>query len=182
MAPDGSRLYAGGAFATVDGGDHRRLVALDPTSGNPITAFDADVSGGSVRSIVARGNDLYLGGNFATVEGSTRTRLARVDAASGAVDPGWAPVAAGGSVFTLEIPTDGSRVYVGGRFDSIGGEPGMTGSPAAIAAVRALTLSPTFDNTEAGGPTKAMPASVTASAKSARSERNPYPGWIASAP
>ncbi len=33
-----------------------------------------------------------------------------------------------------------------------------------------------------GGPTHASPASSTARAKASRSERNPYPGWTASAP
>ncbi len=33
-----------------------------------------------------------------------------------------------------------------------------------------------------GGPTKTSPASSTARANAARSDRKPYPGWIASAP
>lgn len=131
VAPDGSRLYAGGSFTTVDGGDHRRLAALDPGTGRPVAGFDADVSGGSVRSVVARGGDLYLGGSFSSVEGVARQRLARLRASDGAVDQAWAPSARDGQVLTLEVPTDGSRVYVGGRFQSIGGR----GDTAELAAL-----------------------------------------------
>ena len=49
----------------------------------------------------------------------------------------------------------------------------MIGSPAATAAARALTLSPTLESTLSGGPTKIMPAASTAAAKSARSDRKP---------
>jgi len=35
---------------------------------------------------------------------------------------------------------------------------------------------------DAGGPTNVSPAASTADANAAFSDRNPYPGWIASAP
>ena len=124
VAPDGSRLYAAGAFTKVDGGNHRRVAALDPVTGDPVAGFDADTGGGSVRSIVAWADDLYIGGNFGWVEAETRMRLARLDATTGAVDLAWAPTAQTDAVLTLEIPSDGSRVYAGGRFGSVNGQPG----------------------------------------------------------
>jgi len=42
------------------------------------------------------------------------------------------------------------------------------------------TLSPILAITAAGGPINLIPALTQASAKSDLSERNPYPGWIAS--
>ena len=124
VAPDGSRLYAAGAFTKVDGGNHRRVAALDPVDGDPLTDFSANTGGGSVRSIVVWGDDLYIGGNFGWVETETRLRLARLDALTGAVDPAWAPTAQVDAVLTMEIPSDGSRIYAGGRFDSVNGRPG----------------------------------------------------------
>ena len=61
-------------------------------------------------------------------------------------------------------------------------DEGRTASPAALAAARAASLSPMVSITSGVGPTQARPASVTARAKAAFSDRNPYPGWTASAP
>jgi hypothetical protein len=47
---------------------------------------------------------------------------------------------------------------------------------------RAVVFTPMASMDAAGGPMKVMPAASTARASSAFSERNPYPGWIASAP
>ena len=60
--------------------------------------------------------------------------------------------------------------------------PGTIGTPAADAPRRAASLSPSAAIDSLPGPTKASPASSTGRANSARSARNPYPGWIASAP
>src|SRR5262249_28285329 len=54
--------------------------------------------------------------------------------------------------------------------------PGTTGAPAVSAATRALVLVPIIRIEEAGGPTRTSPARSIASAKSAFSERKPYPG------
>ena len=50
---------------------------------------------------------------------------------------------------------------------------GITGTPAAIATLRALALSPSIRIVSAFGPMKAMPASVQASTKSGFSESSP---------
>ena len=48
--------------------------------------------------------------------------------------------------------------------------------PASIAASLASTLSPILLTTSAVGPTNRIPASFTEEAKSALSDRKPYPG------
>ena len=58
------------------------------------------------------------------------------------------------------------------------GVPGTIGMPLASAARRAAALSPIISIACGGGPTNVSPASPTASAKWARSDRKPYPGWI----
>ena len=50
---------------------------------------------------------------------------------------------------------------------------GMTGTPAAIATLRADALSPSMRMVSAFGPMKVMPASVQASTKSGFSESRP---------
>ena len=47
---------------------------------------------------------------------------------------------------------------------------------------RAVVFAPIASIDSAVGPMNVMPAASTARASSARSEKNPYPGWIASAP
>jgi len=54
--------------------------------------------------------------------------------------------------------------------------------PASMAASLASTLSPIRRTTSGDGPINRIPASITAWAKSDRSDRNPYPGWMASTP
>jgi hypothetical protein len=46
----------------------------------------------------------------------------------------------------------------------------------------ARALSPIASIADAGGPTNTIPAAAQARANSAFSDKNPYPGWIASAP
>ena len=51
--------------------------------------------------------------------------------------------------------------------------PATNGAPAADAILRAETLSPSARIAAGGGPIQIKPALITASAKSAFSERNP---------
>ncbi|HYF46402.1 MAG TPA: fibronectin type III domain-containing protein, partial [Acidimicrobiales bacterium] len=136
-SPDGSRLYLGGGFTSVNGATRNRIVALDPTSGALVPGFTPVVGGGSVRSLVLRSGILYAGGNFTTASGQTRTGLAAFDTTgSGVPLAGWAPVANGtGGVLTLEASPDGSRLYAGGRFNDVDGQP----STAYLAALDRAT-------------------------------------------
>ncbi len=59
---------------------------------------------------------------------------------------------------------------------------GSTGTPAASAAPRAAVLWPSNPSTAGSGPTNVRPPAAHASANSAFSLRNPYPGWMRSAP
>src|SRR5688572_3484705 len=62
------------------------------------------------------------------------------------------------------------------------GVPGTIGTPTAVIALRAAALSPMTRICSAVGPMKVMFEASQISANSAFSARNPYPGWIASAP
>jgi hypothetical protein len=61
-------------------------------------------------------------------------------------------------------------------------KPGSTGTPASAISALASILEPIAATAPAGGPTQVSPASATARAKAAFSDRKPYPGWTASAP
>jgi hypothetical protein len=71
------------------------------------------------------------------------------------------------------------RKFSSGAAPSGPSEPGTQGTPAAFMTLMADTLSPIIRIVSALGPTKMKPLFSTRSAKSAFSERNPYPGCIA---
>jgi hypothetical protein len=117
-SPDGTRVYVGGEFTTVDGQARSRLAAFDTATGKLVAGFAPKVSN-KVRAIAATNNWVFVGGNFFNVNGSSRTRLAAVRATDGALGP-WKPTADDDEVFALAI--SGSRVIVGGRFQKLNGQ------------------------------------------------------------
>jgi hypothetical protein len=118
-SPDGSRIYAGGDFTTVDGQPRARLAAFDTATG-ALLAWAPRVQFGGVRGIAVYGNTVYFGGSFSAVAGQPRTRLAAVTADTGALRP-WAPTA-DATVFRVAAAVDGSRVIVGGYFTNLNGQ------------------------------------------------------------
>ena len=66
--------------------------------------------------------------------------------------------------------------------DADGADDASAGRPAVRAAAMALALLPVNSRTPALGPTNVMPAAAHAAASWGFSERNPYPGYTASAP
>ena len=65
-SPDGSRIYVGGSFTTVNGAKVWRVAALNAATGALIPGF-APKMDASVRAIVAMGDRVYLGGVFSAV-------------------------------------------------------------------------------------------------------------------
>ena len=124
-SPDGSRVYVGGDFTTVDGVARNHIVAFDTTTGAVVTNFRASVSG-QVLAISATDTTVYVGGNFFSANGSTRRRLAAFNASAAttaaAILP-WAPKADDNKVSSMVVSPDKSRVIVGGSFTTINGAP-----------------------------------------------------------
>ena len=75
-------------------------------------------------------------------------------------------------------PYSSVNAFTSSNFSTGPSVPGTTGTLHFIAKVRAETLSPRELIVSAVGPTNMRPAASTARAKSAFSERKPYPGWI----
>ncbi len=117
-APDGSRIYIGGNFTSIDGINRYRIAALDPTTGAVITSFNAGLDY-RVNDIAATATAVYVVGAFSQVGSEPRVRMAAFAPSNGAL-LAWAP-SADREVHTVVVSTDGSRVFVGGKFLNISG-------------------------------------------------------------
>ncbi|RFA14645.1 cell surface protein [Subtercola boreus] len=118
-SPDGTRLYVGGAFTTVNGVNRYRVTALDPSTGAVVTSW-APGTNSTVSAIVATPTAVYLGGTFSSIGKDVRNKVGAVTASNG-TNLAWDPNAAGGDVTALTISPDRTKVVVGGSFTSLGG-------------------------------------------------------------
>jgi hypothetical protein len=116
-SPDGSRLYVGGDFTTVDGAPHVRIAAFNTATGALIASF-APSFNARVKAIAATNTTVYVGGSFTTANGVARTRLAAVNASNGAL-LSWAPTADDATVTSMVLAPSGREVIVGGQFSTL---------------------------------------------------------------
>jgi len=72
---DGSRIFVGGDFTTVNGVTRNRIAAFDTATGALVTTWKPSVSY-RVKTISVAGNTVYFGGSFGLVNGVDRLRLA----------------------------------------------------------------------------------------------------------
>jgi hypothetical protein len=132
MAIQDSVLYLGGDFESIDGANRSAAGAVDTStaelmSWNPHIGLNSSGGTSEVTGIATAGSRIYLAGRLDNVSGQARTGLVAV-ATSGALLP-WAPktgIRFGGSTYPSEARTvavAGARIFVGGHFSSINGQP-----------------------------------------------------------
>lgn len=127
--PANDVLFVGGNFSTVNGVTRTALAAVDGSTGDVLSGWDAspirEIGGiAEIESLLLVGPDLYLGGTFDEVAGETRTALAKVRAADGRLDTSFvADVSAAGAGIpdVRALAWRDSTLYIGGRFDGVGG-------------------------------------------------------------
>ncbi|MDX6258734.1 MAG: hypothetical protein QOH84_422 [Kribbellaceae bacterium] len=115
---DGSRIFVGGDFTTVDGQTRNRVAAFDTATGALVSNWKPSVSY-RVKALAVSGSTVYLGGSFGLVNNIARPRLAAVTASTASLLP-WAPQA-DNDVYAIDASDDGTKVYVGGTFATING-------------------------------------------------------------
>lgn len=118
VSPDGTRLYAGGNFTTVDGVTRNRIAAFRTSDGVLISTFTPSVWA-QVNSIAVTDTTVYIGGTFGTVNNTTRNNLAAFDL-GGALLP-WNP-STNAAVDEVAVAGGGTRVIVGGYFTQLNGQ------------------------------------------------------------
>ncbi len=148
VSTDGSTLYIGGTFDTVDGQPRENFAAVDTATGalNPNVTVAPNLP---VKAIVATATLVYFGGNFSDVDGIARQRLAAISATTGALSTTWAPTSAAGTnpcpsqlppgtscgptsnggsgnIHSMALAPGGNGLFVGGNFFYINGVPRNT--------------------------------------------------------
>lgn len=152
VAADGSGgWYLGGSFAFVGGLERQNFAhvlgdgSVDPTVD---VAFD-----GPVRAIVVSGGRVLVGGDFTHPVG-VGTQRSLVALQDGAVDSGFTPDITTSEASVRELVLDGGALYVGGRFDQVGGQfrrsvARISPVTGAVDAAWAMSPVPTFATVEA---------------------------------
>jgi len=146
VSSSGDKVFLGGGFTTVDGTEHRGVAAVTPDTGSLITGWATQTNNNLVRALAADSGDrLYVGGSFGRLGGKAVPRLGAVSQASGAVVVAFNPKPSA-TVRALTLSDDGSKLYAGGPFSSIGGVP-RPGAAELDTSTGALT---SFAPTEGG--------------------------------
>jgi hypothetical protein len=123
-SPDGSTIYVGGKFTTVDGSSRPHIAAFSATTGHLLQSWHASV-GGRVTAIAAAHNAVYIGGAFGKVNGkAVGAHLAALSPSTGNPLP-WGPgngPSTNDLVDALATSANGSQVIAGGYFTQVDGQ------------------------------------------------------------
>lgn len=124
----GNRVFVGGSFSRIGGKNRTMLAELDAATGLA-TDWDPGVQGpGSpypfVEGLLTHDEKLYVGGSFSSIGGQNRRGLAAIDLPTREITD-WDPNAnSGGGIPEIRVMRrDARSIYVGGYFQSIGGQP-----------------------------------------------------------
>jgi WD40 repeat protein len=121
---DGSVIFLGGIFSEAGGAPRANLAAVDAVTGVALANWQADTGGVNpdVNSLAVKGNRLYVGGRFARIDGVGYKRLVAIDTTTGDLVRDFDP-APDNKVTEVVVSPDGSTVYAGGAFATLGGQP-----------------------------------------------------------
>jgi beta-propeller uncharacterized protein DUF5122 len=123
LASDGSSLWIGGTFTSVNATARRGVAKLNPATGAVDPAFNANLASGEVTELAVVGGRLLAGGTFPG-------KLRALSPATGA-NTGYLNLAITGSVTSNAGPVEvyrfavnpaGTRLVAVGNFTSVGGQ------------------------------------------------------------
>lgn len=125
LGPDGTSVFVGGGFNTVNGGSYKKLVRLRIADGSVVTSFKANASA-LVQDLVFRSGALYVSGKFTKIKNIARSGLARLNPDTGSVDPDLDlpftdPLRGSLGVPEFDVSPDGSTLVAIGSFSKVAG-------------------------------------------------------------
>lgn len=117
-SPDGTGLYVGGTFNTINGVTKRKLAKINLTTGAADPAFTA-TGNNQVNALAVSDTTVYAGGRFSKINTSNQVGLVAVNRLTGAVDTGFNNQLSGGigvdgtlTVQQLKLTHDNSKLLV----------------------------------------------------------------------
>lgn len=124
LSPNGSTLYIGGSFNSVNGSYRDNLAAFSTSTGT-LTSWQPSAYGKVNALAVASNGTVYVGGGFNELGTSGSTAGIQTRTYAGAVDSSgnllpWAPVL-NNALTSIAVDPDGSQILVGGYFGTING-------------------------------------------------------------
>jgi Domain of unknown function (DUF5122) beta-propeller len=120
LVSNGASLFAGGVFRTYRGQPASNLTKLN-ANGIADAAFTSTPgTNGKIDSLLLVNNALYAGGWFSSYNGAAANFLAKIDSHSGALDAAFTH-ATGLNDIVLGLASNGSALFVGGRFTAYRG-------------------------------------------------------------
>jgi hypothetical protein len=132
LSSDGSRLFVGGHFSTVDGATHRKLAAINVGDGTVVPNWRASANG-PVRDLVVTGDTLFAGGQFTKINGLTQRGLGGIIASTGKPLPGFTTYV-DAHVYGLALTS--THLVFSGNYTRVNG----TQSRSSLAAVSLSTF------------------------------------------
>ncbi|MEO8475511.1 MAG: DUF11 domain-containing protein, partial [Actinomycetota bacterium] len=118
VSPDGTRLYVGGNFTTVNGTTQRRIVQFDTATGQRTLWKPTGWPNNVVRAIAVSTDRVYIGGAFTSLGTTTVTRIAALSPTTGAQVPGFNATA---DNLVRDIVLASNRLWLGGNFSNVNG-------------------------------------------------------------
>jgi hypothetical protein len=119
VSPDGTTLYVGGAFTTVNGSTRNHFAAFTIATG-ALTSWNPNAGSGQGYSIAATSTGVYIGGTFGTVGGVAHQDLAEVAPVTGALLTAFTATADNEIASLAPAPTVG-LLLVAGNFNTLSG-------------------------------------------------------------
>ena len=167
LAVSGSTVYVAGLFTSIGGQTRNKIAALNAADGS-VKAFNPNANAGiEALAISSDGSIIYAGGRFTIIGGLPRLSLAALNAADGSATLTFNPSVTGngGNGVVNTLARLGSTLYVGGSFNTVGGQPRNNiaalslGVPLDGVAVPGFNPSPSYSGCAACGSIAALAVS-----------------------
>lgn len=141
---DGSTVFLGGTFTSVNGVPRANLAAVDATTGAVREGWQADTGGAypDVRALEVNGNLLYVAGRYVGIDGTRRKRLSAVTVDTGQLHKPFNPRADRG-VNEIALTPDRSTLYIAGSITRLGGVPRAAAGSVDAQTGAVTTFAPT---------------------------------------
>ncbi len=138
VSKNGRRLFAGGVFRTVDGAQHKRLVALKSWNGSVIAPWRTSTSG-AVLDLLVVGKKLYVGGSFDSIGQHQQRGLGAVTTGTGRRIKAFK---ARVNLRVESLARSGKNLIIAGRFIRVNGKLRASLAAVSLSKGRLTSWSP----------------------------------------